>query len=166
MICRTKVFPERPGLPSLAQQPCPLTRMRPVLHRFQSNAVSSLQFPRSSCSKLLVSRNVILSLSSVPQSLPLCYNRPAVERTVKWEPARVQAKPVQAAAQSAAPLQQGQNPAACTEDPSRYCPVCSQRLESRRCKLICSVCGYYMSCAYYYQPHGVFTSCRSLITIH
>ena len=37
-----------------------------------------------------------------------------------------------------------------SEDPSRYCPVCSQRLESRRCKLICLVCGYYMSCADYY----------------
>ncbi|HXA81553.1 MAG TPA: hypothetical protein VNY56_00515 [Methylomirabilota bacterium] len=36
------------------------------------------------------------------------------------------------------------------EDASRYCPVCSQRLESRRCKLICNVCGYYMSCADYY----------------
>jgi hypothetical protein len=36
------------------------------------------------------------------------------------------------------------------EDPSRYCPVCSRRLESRRCKLICSICGYYMSCADYY----------------
>jgi hypothetical protein len=31
----------------------------------------------------------------------------------------------------------------------RYCPVCSQRLESRRCKLICNLCGYYMSCADY-----------------
>jgi hypothetical protein len=36
------------------------------------------------------------------------------------------------------------------EDPSRYCPVCSQKLESRRCKLVCNVCGYYMSCADYY----------------
>jgi hypothetical protein len=36
------------------------------------------------------------------------------------------------------------------DDASRFCPVCSQRLESRRCKLICSVCGYYMSCADYY----------------
>jgi len=36
------------------------------------------------------------------------------------------------------------------DDVSRYCPVCSQRLESRRCKLICPVCGYYMSCADYY----------------
>ena len=37
-----------------------------------------------------------------------------------------------------------------SEDASRYCPVCSQRLTSRRCKLICTVCGYYMSCADYY----------------
>ena len=36
------------------------------------------------------------------------------------------------------------------EDASRFCPVCSQRLESLRCKLVCSVCGYYMSCADYY----------------
>jgi hypothetical protein len=40
--------------------------------------------------------------------------------------------------------------AAGNDDASRYCPVCSQRLESRRCKLICPVCGYYMSCADYY----------------
>jgi hypothetical protein len=37
-----------------------------------------------------------------------------------------------------------------SEDASRFCPVCSQRLESRRCKLICNVCGYFMSCADYY----------------
>jgi hypothetical protein len=36
------------------------------------------------------------------------------------------------------------------EDASRFCPVCSQRLESRRCKLVCTFCGYYMSCADYY----------------
>jgi hypothetical protein len=36
------------------------------------------------------------------------------------------------------------------EHASHYCPVCSQRLESHRCKLICTVCGYYMSCADYY----------------
>ena len=36
------------------------------------------------------------------------------------------------------------------EDASRFCPVCSRRLESRRCKLVCDVCGYYMSCADYY----------------
>src|SRR5436190_830241 len=42
------------------------------------------------------------------------------------------------------------SPAATQEDASRFCPVCSQRLESRRCKLVCNVCGYYMSCADYY----------------
>jgi hypothetical protein len=44
----------------------------------------------------------------------------------------------------------GKSAAEAQEDPSRYCPVCSQRLESRRCKLVCGVCGYYMSCADYY----------------
>jgi hypothetical protein len=36
------------------------------------------------------------------------------------------------------------------DDISRYCPVCSQRLASRHCKLFCTVCGYYMSCADFY----------------
>jgi hypothetical protein len=36
------------------------------------------------------------------------------------------------------------------DDISRYCPVCSQRLTSRHCKLLCNVCGYYMSCADFY----------------
>ena len=31
-----------------------------------------------------------------------------------------------------------------------YCPVCSTRLTSRKCKLLCEKCGYYMSCADYY----------------
>jgi hypothetical protein len=31
-----------------------------------------------------------------------------------------------------------------------YCPVCSQRLLSQRCKLVCEQCGYFMSCADYY----------------
>ena len=35
-------------------------------------------------------------------------------------------------------------------EPMLYCPVCSMRLESRKCKLICERCGYYMSCADYY----------------
>lgn len=35
-------------------------------------------------------------------------------------------------------------------DVSTYCPVCSRRLESRKCKLICTGCGYYMSCSDYY----------------
>jgi hypothetical protein len=36
------------------------------------------------------------------------------------------------------------------EEPMLYCPVCSTRLASRKCKLFCEKCGYYMSCADYY----------------
>lgn len=31
-----------------------------------------------------------------------------------------------------------------------YCPNCSQRLESRSCKLRCDRCGYFMDCSDYY----------------
>ncbi|HXW62511.1 MAG TPA: hypothetical protein VEJ45_07935 [Candidatus Acidoferrales bacterium] len=31
-----------------------------------------------------------------------------------------------------------------------YCPRCSARLRTRRCKLICPDCGYYMSCSDFY----------------
>jgi hypothetical protein len=46
-------------------------------------------------------------------------------------------------------------PPAVTKSPSEnepmlYCPVCSVRLEQRKCKLFCPQCGYYMSCADYY----------------
>ncbi|MGA2483118.1 MAG: hypothetical protein ABSF92_08370 [Candidatus Acidiferrales bacterium] len=37
-----------------------------------------------------------------------------------------------------------------TEEPSRYCPVCSQPLAANHCKLVCPICGYYMSCSDYY----------------
>jgi hypothetical protein len=36
------------------------------------------------------------------------------------------------------------------ENPMLFCPVCSSRLEARKCKLLCGACGYYMSCADYY----------------
>lgn len=36
------------------------------------------------------------------------------------------------------------------DEPMLYCPVCSKRLTSRKCKLFCETCGYYMSCADYY----------------
>jgi hypothetical protein len=37
-----------------------------------------------------------------------------------------------------------------SEHPIAFCPVCSRRLEPRRCKLVCEVCGYYLSCSDYY----------------
>lgn len=30
---------------------------------------------------------------------------------------------------------------------NQFCPVCSSRLESHRCKMICHRCGYFMSCS-------------------
>lgn len=36
------------------------------------------------------------------------------------------------------------------DEPMLWCPVCSRRLEQRKCKLFCEQCGYYMSCADYY----------------
>jgi hypothetical protein len=59
-------------------------------------------------------------------------------------------EPPEVAAGKAEEEKSDRSMAAGNEDASRYCPVCSQRLESRRCKLICPVCGYYMSCADYY----------------
>ena len=35
-------------------------------------------------------------------------------------------------------------------EPMMYCPVCNQHLEPHKCKLVCTRCGYYMSCADYY----------------
>jgi hypothetical protein len=66
------------------------------------------------------------------------------------KPFEIQAEPAQAAPEYARHSLSGPIAAAHTEDASRYCPVCSHRLESRRCKLICGTCGYYMSCADYY----------------
>lgn len=68
----------------------------------------------------------------------------AVEQAVKQVPLRSNAEPAEAQAASSPSPSQLRG-----EDASRYCPVCSQRLESHRCKLICNLCGYYMSCSDY-----------------
>jgi len=41
-------------------------------------------------------------------------------------------------------------PQAEAEHAISFCPVCSERLEPRRCKLVCGKCGYYLSCSDYY----------------
>lgn len=43
-----------------------------------------------------------------------------------------------------------QNDETSAEDVMLHCPVCSTKLDSRKCKLFCPLCGYYMSCADYY----------------
>jgi hypothetical protein len=80
----------------------------------------------------------------------LCYNRRAVKHTGKqvMAPAKPRAEAVVESASNS--HMADKTSAEGTEQASNYCPVCSERLESRRCKLICNVCGYYMSCADYY----------------
>ena len=49
------------------------------------------------------------------------------------------------AAMSASP--ESANSPTAPEFPNQFCPVCSSRLESHRCKMICRRCGYFMSCS-------------------
>ena len=87
---------------------------------------------------------------AIPLMSWMCYKREAVKDTWKQQttPATAWGQPV---AEPVEMLAVAEKTAVWElEDHSRFCPVCSQRLESRRCKLICNVCGYYMSCADYY----------------
>jgi hypothetical protein len=79
----------------------------------------------------------------------MCYNRRAVRDAGKQEmtPREVRGA---AEARSEGTSRAARPASGEQEDASRYCPVCAERLESRRCKLICGTCGYYMSCADYY----------------
>ncbi|MGA7339849.1 MAG: hypothetical protein WBE72_23490 [Terracidiphilus sp.] len=48
---------------------------------------------------------------------------------------------LEAAAQPAAPA---------IDHHCQICPTCGTRLTGHRCKLVCTHCGYYLSCADYY----------------
>ncbi len=84
-----------------------------------------------------------------PRNTWLCYNRKAVKAIWKRE-ATLAAVRETAKVDPTGALSAAGEATAGGEHASTYCPVCSQRLESRRCKLVCNVCGYYMSCADYY----------------
>jgi hypothetical protein len=88
--------------------------------------------------------------TGLPRHPGLCYNQKAVKHTGQQEIALAAAKGVMVGESGPSAQPASGTSAHRQEDASRYCPVCSQRLESRRCKLVCNVCGYYMSCADYY----------------
>jgi hypothetical protein len=83
----------------------------------------------------------------------MCYKRRAVGISMKQgseerpesTPARPRKPAPDSNSQAASPMSLAPG-----DHISRYCPVCSQRLEARHCKLLCTVCGYYMSCADFY----------------
>jgi hypothetical protein len=43
-----------------------------------------------------------------------------------------------------------QPPAAAPSHHQQICPNCSHHLTGHHCKLVCTQCGYYLSCADYY----------------
>jgi ribosomal protein S27AE len=51
----------------------------------------------------------------------------------------------------AAPVEKGgresETRQAAAEFANQFCPLCSSRLESHRCKMVCRKCGYFMSCS-------------------
>ncbi len=74
----------------------------------------------------------------LPTPPAMCYNLRAVEG------------PVGNAPEAAPGSEQEKEPVVAAENASLFCPVCSERLTPRKCKLICAACGYYMSCSDYY----------------
>lgn len=113
-------------------------------------------FPRTVLDCLaLDSARQVASLLSPRETM--CYNLAAMELPAKQRPAAAEKEPALALMPALAPVSVGraERPEGSPwpragQDASRYCPVCALPLESRRCKLFCPVCGYYMSCSDYY----------------
>jgi len=80
----------------------------------------------------------------------MCYKSRAVKGAAKQELAPVRPELAEDYVGESSPAKVEAEAGVVGMDASCYCPVCSKRLESRRCKLVCPVCGYYMSCADYY----------------
>jgi Zn finger protein HypA/HybF involved in hydrogenase expression len=80
----------------------------------------------------------------------MCYKSRAVKGAAKQELASVRPELAEDSVGKSPPAEVETVAEVSRVDASCYCPVCSERLESRRCKLVCPVCGYYMSCADYY----------------
>jgi len=74
----------------------------------------------------------------LPTLRRLCYNLRAVERSRQTHANRGALGPDAGLPEQA------------EEYPISFCPVCSERLEPKRCKLVCEKCGYYLSCSDYY----------------
>jgi hypothetical protein len=76
-----------------------------------------------------------LPTPTLPTSGCLCYNHPAVDFS----------RNACAADNGSGSDEHKQG----VEHPISFCPVCSRRLEPKRCKLVCRECGYYLSCSDY-----------------
>lgn len=123
-------------------------RIKTILRTGQDTTGSGDVWPRTVGKSDLAEGGYLRGAALSPER-GMCYNLRAVKDTGKQEtaPAELRGATVaefqwNTAAKEMAALSH--------EDASRYCPICSERLESRRCKLVCNGCGYYMSCADYY----------------
>ena len=119
------------------------------LTRFSGDHSSSTIFDAEKCFKVTLSLAALIRPYTLSLPMLLCYKRKAVKAIWKQEASRAESQGI-ARVESATAVPAVGGTSASVEHACSYCPVCSQRLESRRCKLVCSVCGYYMSCADYY----------------